>query len=431
MLTKLELEGVKNFKAASLALGPLTTLVGTNASGKSNVRDAFRILHGIGRGYRLVDIFGEKWSDGGILQWRGIRGGIREATYYHSPTFTLSAVLALPDHPSVTYRVSVEPDAGVLGARVVRESLHAGETMLFDSHPLDNPPSPTDARHLAVRILPGGNEKKWPLRQVIADQPVLSQITNEIVQRQDMGAAMMRDVVEGVLDTLTSMRFLDLHPEAMRSPSLPGQVVLGDRGENLSSVLQAIYEDAYQKRALIEWLQELTPMDVEGLEFAPDQTGRVLATLVERGGRHTSIYSASDGTLRFLATLAALLSPDAAGLYFFEELENGIHPTRLYLLLQFIEQRVSMGRIQVVSTTHSPQLLRFLSPLNLDYVTLVYRLPDQPDAHLARIVELPAAREVIARQDVGRLFESGWLEDAVAFREDERMDVAEAVEAPV
>jgi hypothetical protein len=31
----------------------------------------------------------------------------------------------------------------------------------------------------------------------------------------------------------------------------------------------------------------------------------------------------------------------------------------------------------------------------------VYRLPDQPDARIARIVDLPIARDVIERQDVG------------------------------
>ena len=45
MLNKLRLERFKNFKNAELILGPLTVLVGTNASGKSNIRDAFRFLY--------------------------------------------------------------------------------------------------------------------------------------------------------------------------------------------------------------------------------------------------------------------------------------------------------------------------------------------------------------------------------------------------
>ena len=56
--------------------------------------------------------------------------------------------------------------------------------------------------------------------------------------------------------------------------------------------------------------------------------------LRETNGRETSAHSASVGTLRFLAMLAALLGPDPAGLYFFEEIDNGIHPSRLNLLIR-------------------------------------------------------------------------------------------------
>ena len=62
-------------------------------------------------------------------------------------------------------------------------------------------------------------------------------------------------------------------------------------------------------------------------------------------------YSASDGTLRFLAILAALLGTDPARLYFFEEIDNGIHPSRLRLLLDLIEGQTAKGGTQVVTTT--------------------------------------------------------------------------------
>ncbi len=77
MITSVRLEGFKNFRDATLELGSLTVIVGTNASGKSNIRDAFRFLHGMGRGYSLAEIIGEKYVEGGVLQWKGIRGGVR------------------------------------------------------------------------------------------------------------------------------------------------------------------------------------------------------------------------------------------------------------------------------------------------------------------------------------------------------------------
>ena len=90
MLKKLEFERFKNFKKTCLELGPLTLLIGGNASGKSNIRDAFRFLHGISRGYSFAEIMGEKYIEGGVLQWRGIRGGSREAAYLGAETFIIS-----------------------------------------------------------------------------------------------------------------------------------------------------------------------------------------------------------------------------------------------------------------------------------------------------------------------------------------------------
>ena len=60
MITSLRLVDFKNFADETLRAGPFTVIVGTNASGKSNIRDAFRILHGIGRGYTLAEIIGGK-----------------------------------------------------------------------------------------------------------------------------------------------------------------------------------------------------------------------------------------------------------------------------------------------------------------------------------------------------------------------------------
>jgi predicted ATPase len=158
-------------------------------------------------------------------------------------------------------------------------------------------------------------------------------------------------------------------------------------------------------------------MDATDFEFPPDQIGRILLTLVESNGRKTSAYSASDGTLRLLAMIAALLGTDPAHFYFLEELENGIHPNRLYLLLQLIERQVAAGGIQVVASTHSPQLLRLVNPTTLEHAALTYRLEGSHEGRIKRIVDIPYARGAIADQGSARLHESGWFEDAVAFLE--------------
>jgi predicted ATPase len=412
MIHHLELQRFKNFRDARLDLGNLTLLVGTNASGKSNLRDAFRFLHGISRKYTLAEIIGEKW-EGGVPVWKGIRGGTREVAYRGASTFRLQTTLGTGNFGG-TYSIEVEVPGNGKPPRVVRESLVSSSGWYdFDSHAPDDPPAQEGSEYLFVRLPRKGNNRKHGKRlRFVSSQPVLSQI----VSHDDATMQVVRGA-KAALDVLGSMRFLDLTPDAMRIPSLPGQDVLGDRGENLSSVLKAICGTEQSRAAVLEWLRELTPLDVVDFEFVEDQTGKVLVTLVESGGQKTSAYSASDGTLRFLAMIAAMLSVKPARFYFFEELENGIHPTRLYLLLQLIEQKVAGGKIQVVATSHSPQLLGFLSEKARADASLVYRLANQPDAKIRAILEIPEAKRVLQEQDLARLHSSGWLEDAVAFTE--------------
>jgi len=415
MLKKLRLERFKNFEAAELDLGPLTILVGENASGKSNIREAFRFLHGISRGYALAEIMGQKWVEGGVLQWRGIRGGSREIAFLGQETFALEVTFAFDQDESerevvppsmMIYRVEAHPGANGQLARVVNESLRT-DTLGYPTFTFDS--QETDA--INHYRLSGNLVKSMPSARFML--PMLS-------QDMDISSNYSENELRNVrhLNPFRDMRFLDLSPDAMRLPSLPGQP-LGDRGENLASVLQQICATSYGKETLIEWIQELTPMDARDFEFVSDLTGKITLVLVEGNGQRTSAYSASDGTLRFLAMIAALLGPKPARFYFFEELDNGLHPSRLHLLLQLIEQKVADSHIQIVATTHSSQLLNVVSHETLEAASLIYRLEERRDAQIKRILEIPDAPRVLSKYDPARLHAMGWFEDTVAFTADE------------
>lgn len=217
MLTKLRLERFKNFKDATLALGPLTILIGTNASGKSNIRDAFRFLHGISRGYNLAEIMGEKYIEGGVLQWQGIRGGTRESTYLQADTFTLTTELTDAYKAATIYSAEVKPGIGVSRPEIVKESLHVDDMRIFHY------PCP---------------DKKCLGAPVNIYQPLLTQIAAQ----QNWKAKSEINCAKEMISAINSMRFLDLSPNAMHQPSFPGQTVLGDRGENLSSGREAARE---------------------------------------------------------------------------------------------------------------------------------------------------------------------------------------------
>ena len=95
MITSLRLVDFKNFSDETLRVGPFTVIVGANASGKSNIRDAFRFLHGIGRGYTLAEIIGGKFGAGGQVEWAPIRGAASEVIRFGKSGFLLRVTLKL------------------------------------------------------------------------------------------------------------------------------------------------------------------------------------------------------------------------------------------------------------------------------------------------------------------------------------------------
>lgn len=412
MITSLRLVNFKNFADETLPVGPFTVIVGTNASGKSNIRDAFRFLHGIGRGYTLSEIFGGKYGPGGQLEWAGIRGATNEIVRFGQPGFSIEV-----EADPFIYSITVGDDRKSPDLfRVEREELRVKYRPIYTSHPGVGDPvhAQRDDRYLLLRMAKTGEKRKYGHRvQVRWDQPALTQLRDHRKVVRDH-----KVLAEFVINGFANARFLDLVPDLMRQPAFPGQIILGDSGENLPTVLREICADPQRKETLAAWTRELTPMDVRDFEFPTDPlTGRVQLVIREANDRAVSAYSASDGTLRFLTTLAALLGTNPAGLYFFEELDNGIHPSRMRLLIDLIEGQTAKGGSQVVTTTHSPDLLALVNDRTFENTSVVYRDEDSADGIIRPVAKLPKARELRQTQGLRRLHTTGWMEDTLAFSE--------------
>ena len=419
MITSLRLVNFKNFADETLRVGPFTVIVGANASGKSNIRDAFRFLHGIGRGYTLAEIFGGKREAG----WQPIRGAMNEIVRFGQPTFSVEVEMKVESglaDSSFTIEVGVDGNNSG-GFQLTTETLrvvykHGPKYPKYDVYrPV---PNQSDPLHLLFRPYvrdqeEGGLLSPFPARR---DQPALIQMGEHDRFGPKHSEHYWR---KQVIDIFVNMRFLELSPERMREPAFPGATVLDDSGENLPVVLRDICTDPEREAILTSWIAELTPMDVTGFEFPIDPSGRVHLTLCEANGRKVSAYSASDGTLRFLAMLTVLLGDTPSGLYFFEEMDAGIHPARQWLLLDLIENQAAKRGIQIVTTTHSPDLLTFVNDSTFEHLSVVCRLEDSHDAIIRPVANLPNAEKLRTSQGgLGRLLTSRWMETALAFTED-------------
>ena len=443
MFTSLRLKNFKNFADETLRLGPFTVIVGANASGKSNIRDALRFLHGVGRGYTLANVLGGKYGSGGQVEWEEIRGAPAEVVRHRQNAMRVDVDLTSADGQAsaqpglprgLSYSISLQAEApgGTFG--VLREALCSYYTVDWGPRghyrmttPIytSDPPQPDPValqdyeHHLLLRMAKAGSQRKYGHRIAVRpDQPALTQIEQH---RPVLRAH--KECASRVAASLADMRFLDPSPRQMREPAFPGQVALGDRGENLPTVLQAICGNEERRQTLLEWTRELTPMDVADFEFRAEASGKIQLAIRETDGRVTSSQCVSDGTLRFLGILAALLG-EGPRMCVFEEIDSGIHPSRLNLLVDLIENETRAGDLQVVTTTHAPGLLAAVSDKTFETTSVVCRNPGTSDATIRAAKDLPNAEELRRSQGLGKLHATGWMEDILYFSQPDESEAS-------
>ena len=412
MITSIRLVNFKNFAAETLRVGPFTVIVGANASGKSNIRDAFRFLNGIGYGYTLAEIIGGKYGPGGQRSWEPIRGAANEIIRFGQEMFSIEVDIewahGTEHSEKAQYMIGVGLNKRKSGEfEIKREKLIVESETFYIAH--------NDGENLRVR---GAWDKEQEEILLEPNRAVLRQLVHKDVSNK--GPIKSISMMGWVNYVLSDMYFPELSPDRMREPSLPGAEMLGDFGENLPTVLEKICTDTKRKEILTSWVHELTPMDVADFEFPRDPSGRVHLMLGETNGRKVSAYSASDGTLRFLAMLAVLLGENSGGLYFFEEIDTGIHPARQWLLLKLIEKQAAKNNIQIMTTTHASDLLTFVNDSTFENMSVVCRREDSHDAIIRPVAELPDAKKLRkSGRGLGGLLAEGWMETAIAFTENQ------------
>ncbi|WP_043618486.1 AAA family ATPase [Nonomuraea candida] len=179
-------------------------------------------------------------------------------------------------------------------------------------------------------------------------------------------------------EEVASWHFHVPDPQAMRRPVTAfNQRPLVEDAGNLAAVLARMADTGELDDLMVD-LSALVP-DVTGVRPVLDEREQEWSFDILVDHEPMPARLASDGTLRVLALLAALYDESSAGLLMVEEVENGLHPSRLGRLLDRISQRVGRsGRLwrQVILTTHSPVAVSALygtAPESLVFLDSVWR----------------------------------------------------------
>ena len=413
MLMELTLKTFKSYLNARLPLGPLTVLIGANASGKSNAIEGLRLLSWLAQGQKLSSIqYAVQNSE------RVVRGRVNDLGYVGAERFGIGCKTSLSDWNELEIAIELRDD----GLHIVSESI-ISPTTTVPLYVLDQPSEgrSSDAGVAYNNFARGG---KKPHITCIDQTAIFTQLDSPAAFSAEHKNArrIIPKTVRQYQEWLSNILFLDPAPGKMRDYSFPSDRRLVGDGTNLSSVLYALWgtDDIEsdtaiqeQREAILRFIQSLPEQDIGTLSFLHGPRGEVMVELVETFGGEERRYDASllsDGTLRVLAIAAAMLSAAAGSLVVIEEIDNGVHPSRARHLLEQIQEIAQRRSLRVLLSTHNPAMLDALPESAVPDVVFCYRDSGDGSSRLVRLEEVPDYPELIAQGTLGHLMTSGTLE---------------------
>jgi predicted ATPase len=404
MIERITIDNFKSLRHVDLTLGRLNLFIGTNASGKSNFFDALRVFQGIGNGFTISEILDGKPKSATSEVWDGIRGGSSKACFSDSDSSGEVSISASGkiDGKDWLYGISFTPQDG----KVTQERLSAGGRDLYTSEGV--PRNLTGDLVFRVKYFQGtkGTQPQLPFE---SSRPVMGQFARGNGKWKKADAEMASDVARMLANT----QRVDPSPVILRQYSQAHQISrMGEHGENFAALIQTLCKDAKAKDAYLSWIRQLRPSEVEDVGTLAGAVGEPLFMLKE-GGKEFPAPVLSDGTLRFAAITAAFFQPDMPGVMTIEEIENGIHASRVRLLVELLRNRAASGKTQIMATTHSPIVLAWLD--EEEYKTTFFCKRDETtgESKICALPEVPHFSEVVKKQPISDLFAEGWLEVAL------------------
>lgn len=326
LVTNLKLKNWKNFRSVSVNLRDRTFIVGPNASGKSNLIDAFRFLRDVSRGA----------GGGGLAKALNERGGIK----------ALRCLAARKD-PEIEIDVSLSEDSE--SAIQWRYQLGLKNEGKGSNRDLVSYEKVWDSKGKLILERPDKNDARDPARLT---QTHLEQVNSNLEFRP-------------IAEFFSRTTYLHLVPQLLKHADQLGNYrIEGDpfgQGflEQVASVSERVRSS--RLRRINDALRVCVPQ-LSGLKFVKDPvTGRPhLEALYEHwrknaGWQRESQFS--DGTLRLLGLMWSLLDGDS--LLLLEEPELSLNDAIVEQIPDLVRriQRATKVRRQVLMTTHSEAML--------------------------------------------------------------------------
>ena len=348
MLSRLAIYNYRSLRDFVAPLERLNLVTGPNASGKSNVYRALRLLADIAQGRIITSLAREGGLESTL--WAGpesfsrnhpVQGTLRKQPIslrlgFSGKEFGYAIDLGLPSSTPGTTAFERDPE-------IKGEWVWNGEQL----------------RPAAMLV-----ERKGPLVRSRAENGDWASVTQHLASFDSMmtHCADPRNTPETLLlrEEMRSWRFYDQFRADLEAPARLPQVgtrtpVMSNDGADFAAALQTIVEIG-DPQALAESVADAFP----GSTLSVARNGTRFEVEMQQHGLLRPLRAAefSDGTLRYLLWIAALLTPRPPSLLVLNEPETSLHPDLLPALARLIARTAE--RSQVIVVSHAPRLIAAL-----------------------------------------------------------------------
>lgn len=351
MLKTLAISNYRSLLDLTIPLDALNVITGPNGSGKSNVYRALRLLAETATGGVIQSLAREGglnstfWAGPADISQRMKAGDVAiQGTHrndsprlrlgYAGDSFGYSISLGLPPQDSSAFALDPE---------IKRECIWAGDAYRPAS-------SLVDRKGPVVKVRSG---RSW---EVVAKHTP----TFESMFADSVDPAKSPEIVH-IRDQIKAWRFYDHFRTDSDAPARQAQLgtrtpVLDNDGHDLAAALQTIREIG-DVDALNDAVDDAFPGARLSINAQPDNR---FAIRFEQEGllRPLSGSELSDGTLRYLLWIAALMTPRPPPLMVLNEPETSLHPDLLPALGRLIVRASEYSQVWVVS--HASRLISAL-----------------------------------------------------------------------
>ncbi|MEV5706526.1 AAA family ATPase [Actinoallomurus sp. NPDC052274] len=341
MITRIEIDGFKSFSDFSLDLPPFLAIIGTNASGKSNLVEALTFLALAANEGLDAAVAAVRGDARGLFRQRG--DGSRCERIRFAAEFLLGRasdeIRPGRRSQSTRWRYELELSWGAPPGQLEGLVVEAERLLTLDRR-VDSWPARFNV------------PEQWQrARFRYAPEPVLgegaSRARDESLLRFWQASDALDDMVS-IGAEFSAVQTLHLEGEALRAASeVGGQAFMDVHGRHLPNFLRWLSRVTGDENRPLGVVADIEThlvglvREVSGFEIVEDERRRDVR--LEFSSPYTGPIAAefaSDGTLRMLAILAAIHDPQK-GFVVVEEPENGVFPERLRHLLGLMQELVT------------------------------------------------------------------------------------------